>query len=380
MSNTFQIAFLGKLSVAFGRAVGLPLLLCLFLCTCAPAQVNAQAYEVNVHPGQELLTMIQILAEQYRQPNKSTYQADFVAHFSAFVDHPAVVEIRNIEEKVYTDFPELGWCISNFPDPDLYLPEENLWYEQYGKERVQKILRLALDFADKSDFWSFYQAHEKDYAAWGAAVRQKLDSLQYPEILDEFYSKGAANHEQPTFYIALDPLNSWGAHAVPHVAELNPKFAKYKAYSLGYWNRESTEKDTPSFTGTSFLADLVWHEGSHIYLNEIIEANADKIATIKHLYNGDERQMKRQSINDWDYCFEENLVRGVVIALTKQHRSHRAYREQNADEILSGFIYAEDIADWLERVYLTPGNERSLGELLPGLVEMLDGKYEGVPK
>ena len=59
--------------------------------------------------------------------------------------------------------------------------------------------------------------------------------------------------------------------------------------------------------------------------------------------------MKRQSISSWAYCFEENLVRGVVIALSKQYRSNRKYREQAADELLSGFICAEDIAWWLYR-------------------------------
>ncbi|MEM6769589.1 MAG: DUF4932 domain-containing protein [Bacteroidota bacterium] len=335
--------------------------------------------EINVHPGQELLTMIQILAGKYRQPNPSKYTAEFRQHFSKFDQHAAVKHLQKIEARLYTDVPELGWCISGFPEPKLYLPETNLWYDEYGKETVQEYLKLALEFAKESDFWTFYSAHQSDYQSWAAATRKVLDSLGYPEKLADFYRIGNPKLPQPIFYIALDPLNSWGAHAVPHVGELNPAFAKYKAYSLGFWNRNGDETTIPSFSGTNFLSDLVWHEGSHIYLNEMLAKYTAEIEAISHLYNGDEKKMKNQSISTWSYCFEENLVRGIVIALTKQHQSTRRFREQAADELLSGFIYAEDIAGWLEQNYL---NQRatSLEAMLPSLITWLGDRYDGVPK
>lgn len=356
------------------------------LCTCVRAQPQltdgaAQGQiEINVHPGQELLTMIQILAGKYRAPNPSSYAAAFEAHFRPFAEHAAVKQIQKFKGRVYTDVPELGWCISNFPAPELYLPEENSWYDLYGKDTVQTYLKLALDFAEESDFWSFYQSHQADYSKWAKATRRALDSLGYAEKLATFYRIGNAGLESPHFYVALDPLNSWGAHAVPHVGELNPEFAVYKAYSLGFWNREGDENTTPSFNGTDFLSDLVWHEGSHIYLNKLLESHSTEIEAISHLYNGDERSMKRQSISSWAYCFEENLVRGIVIALSKQHRSNRKYREQAADELLSGFLYAEDIAWWLGEHYLSKENDQSLEALLPNMISWLGSKYDGVPE
>jgi hypothetical protein len=178
----------------------------------------------------------------------------------------------------------------------------------------------------------------------------------------------------------MDPLNSWGAHAIPHLEEINPHYLGMKAYSLGYWNRESTAEDSPSFKGGNFLADLVWHEGSHIYLKAVLDDQEELIESISHLYNGEENTMKRQSIDTWSYCFEENLVRGIVIALTGNHRTPRKQREQAAKELMNGFIYAEDIAEWINDVYLQAGNKQTLRELLPKLVAMLDKKYDGVPK
>lgn len=351
------------------------LLLCCFACT----SVCAQNYEVNVHPGQELLTVIQLLADRYPDPNKSAYAKEVEAHFRPHEKHPAVLALTNMSERVYTDFPELGWCFSDFPNFKLDLPETNSWYELYGKDTVQQVIRLAQDFAKVSDFWSFYQAHQDDYQAWGIDVRHALDSLGYVAKLDDFFSRQVEG-SRPTFYIAMDPLNSWGAHAIPHLEEINPHYNGMKAYSLGYWNRESTETDHPSFRSGNFLANLVWHEGSHIYLKAVLDGQEDLIASIKNLYNGNERTMKRQSIDTWHYCFEENLVRGIVIALTGEHRTPRQRREQAAKELVNGFLYADDIAAWLKAVYLRKGNQQTLRELLPALVEMLDDKYDGVPE
>lgn len=124
-------------------------------------------------------------------------------------------------------------------------------------------------------------------------MEHTLDSLGYVHKLDEFYNVGSTSSTKPSFYLALDPLNSWGAHAVPHLDELNPLFAKYKAYSLGNWNRSSTESDRPGFSGSSFLSDLVWHEGRHIYLADVLKAQEETIASISHQYNGKERSIKR---------------------------------------------------------------------------------------
>lgn len=347
------------------------ILLLLMVLTSA----RAQTYEINVHPGQELLTIVQILGEQYPSPNRSDYQAGVEAHFRSFEDHPAVEWIRNFRGKVYTDLPEIGWCYTNFKDFNFYFPEENLWYDLYGKDTIRQLLTLAADFAQQSDFSSFYENHQNAYQAWGAKVRAVIEEEGYVEKLDQFYANGNASDAKPHFYIALDPLNSWGAHAITHPDQFNPALGKVKAYSLGYWNGESTTKDSPSFNSTSFLANLVWHEGSHIYLSEILEKHKDKIESISHLYDGDDPKLRRQNIDDWSYCFEENLVRGIVIALTKQYRSNREYREQNAKEILSGFLYAEAIADWLEPHYIHDNESRSLEELLPHLIVFLNYEF-----
>ena len=336
--------------------------------------VSAQQYEVNVHPGQELLTIIQVLAEKSPQPNQSQYYTAVQAHFSPFKDHPAVQLLKRIEGKIYSDFPELGWCYSDYPEFRLHLPTEIHWYQNYGKDTVQSYLKLAAQFAKDTDFWQFYQFHQGHFKIWAEEIEAEIKNGRLISILDDFYQ----SEPKPNFYIAMDPLNSWGAHAVPHIQEINPKFKHYKAYSVGFWNRESTPDDQPSFTEGDYLFNLIWHEGSHIYLDSYLKANQTGIQELAYLYNEKDQGMIRQNINTWKYCFEENLIRGIVLSLTGKHLSKRAYQKQQARDFLADFIYAKAISLWLDRHYLNK-KKKDFGNALSRLIRYLGKKYPEMP-
>ena len=74
---------------------------------------------VTVHPGIELLTVVQLLAGKYPLPSKSRYAKETEAYFAPFANHPAVRQARRLP-KVYTDLPELGYCFDNFPQVRLH--------------------------------------------------------------------------------------------------------------------------------------------------------------------------------------------------------------------------------------------------------------------
>lgn len=78
---------------------------------------------VTVHPGIELLTIVQLLAGKYPPPNKSGYAKATEAYFTPFANHPAVQQAQRLP-KVYTDLTELGYCFSNFPHVRLRYPAQ----------------------------------------------------------------------------------------------------------------------------------------------------------------------------------------------------------------------------------------------------------------
>ena len=315
---------------------------------------KASTIKINVHPGVELMTIVQKLADKYPKSAPSAYEKEVLAYFSPYKKHPAVLRIQQFKGTVYPDLTELGFCFDDSPDLRLTIPDSSTWYKLYGKAEVVAYLQQCQAFAAQSNFRQFYLAHAPAYAAWGIRIGEGIQRDQLLEKLQGFYRSGAP----PRFYICLDPLNGWGAHATPHPELLNPAYTGTKAYTIGFYSKTSDSTQAPVFQYGDYATNLVWHEGGHIYLQDVFERHRAQINELAYLYNGSDPGMKSQNIKDWTYCLNENVVRGVVIALFKQHKSERAWKRQNAQEVLNDFVYAEDISTILLKDYV--GNKKYL--------------------
>ncbi|TAE32955.1 MAG: DUF4932 domain-containing protein [Cytophagales bacterium] len=335
-----------------------------------PAPNTLERLEVTVHPGIELFTIVQILAGQYRMPNKSTYAKAVETYFTPYANHPAVKHVKNMG-RVYTDLAELGYCFDNFPDVRIHIPADSLnWYKYYGKDTVQTYMQLCKQFYDDTKFWNFYQQHQADYASWAKPVRENIAKQGLVAKLDSLYrERGNA-----AWSIYLDPLNGWGAHAIM-TKTLNPRYANRVAYNVGFFNQDSKDTDTPVFDLGTESVMMVWHEGSHIYTNGWQRQHASEIEKLAYLLNKTDAGMKQNNIKTWSHCFDENLVRGVVIALFRQHRTPKEARKQAAKEIVGDFLYAEDIADVIGQQYLNNSTYADFGQFMPKILAYLAQKY-----
>ena len=328
---------------------------------------------VTVHPGIEVFTIVQLLAGKYPMPNKSAYAKEVEAYFAPFANHPAVQQARRLP-KVYTDLPELGYCLDNFPAVRLHYPAQTNWYTLNGKDTIQTYMRRCKQFAEDTHFWAFYQQHQADYTAWAKPLQAQLASEGLVARLDSFYrfrTKAAA------WTILLDPLNSWGAHAIM-AKDLNPRYADQVVYNVGYFNRESTDTSVPAFSLGAEASRLVWHEGSHIYTNALQRQHRAAIAKLAYLFNQADAGMKHNNIDDWAHCFDENLVRGVVIALFRQYQPPKEARKQAAQEIVGDFQYAGDIADVISTQYLGQRTYPNFEQFFPKILAYLAQKYPTV--
>jgi hypothetical protein len=116
------------------------------------------------------------------------------------------------------------------------------WYKYYGKENVLEYIRLCRDFFNDTKFWDFYQQHLPRYTAWGDEMKHKLDSVQYIKNLQDFYRYKA----DAKWYICIDPLNSWGSHAIM-TKTLNPQFSDLLVYNTGYFTGNGKPDKDPVF-------------------------------------------------------------------------------------------------------------------------------------
>lgn len=333
-------------------------------------QVKAQnKLTVNVHPGVELFTIVQILGEQFPDPNPSSYSKEVMAYFGKYKEHPAVLKVKGFK-KVYADLTELGWTMSDFPNIKIYEPTAELnWYKHYGKENTLEYIRLCRDFFKDTKFWDFYQAHVPQYQKWGEEIKKEVSKNGVMEQLQKFYGFNT----DVQWYICIDPLNSWGSHAIT-TKNINPQFSHMVVYNTGYFNTKSTENDAPFFEYKGFDY-LVWHEGSHVFLEPFFNKYKKEIDELAYLYNKDDEGMKRNGIGSWEYCLNENMVRSIVGYLYHQYRTEREFKRQVAKETANDFIYVEKLTPYLLANYGAGKKYQKFDLLFPAMLKMLKEKH-----
>lgn len=323
---------------------------------------------INVHPGIELLTIIQKLADQFQPSTPSLYEKEVNDYFGKFKNLNAVTRIKNFKGNVYPDLTELGFCFSDFPEFKLHIPDSLNWYKYYGKDSVEQYLKDCKDFAEQTNFWEFYKKNESNYLIWGKPIYNGLIKDSLIEKLNDFYK---TSEKAPKFYICIDPLNGWGAHAINNPALLNPDYADLKAYTIGYFSNSPSISKNPIFAYGNYAINLVWHEGSHVYLEQLFKKYEAQIEALSYLFNKDDQGMKSQNISNWNYCLNENVVRGIVIALFKKYKTEREWKRQNAQEILNDFIYSEEISKIILDNYLNNNKYENFADFFPVLLDKI---------
>ncbi|MEJ5994584.1 DUF4932 domain-containing protein [Pedobacter sp. Du54] len=324
---------------------------------------------VNVHPGVELFTIIQILGDKFPNPNPSTYSKEVMDYFGKYKDHPAVQKVKSFK-KVFTDLTELGWTMSDFPNIKIYEPTVDLnWYKHNGKEETLSYIKLCKDFFYDTKFWDFYQAHAKQYEKWGREIRAKMAENNVIVQLQDFYKFNA----DVQWYICIDPLNSWGSHAIT-TKNINPQFSNVIVYNTGYFNGSSTVQDEPMFEYKGFDY-LVWHEGSHVFLSSTFAKYKTEIEALAYLFNKEDEGMKRNGIGDWTYCLNENLVRSIVGCLYDKYKTEREFKKQVARETANDFIFVDDLVPFIRENYLNKKKYKNFQTFFPEVLKFLGKRY-----
>lgn len=333
-----------------------------------------EALTIYVHPGTELMTIVQILAGKYSDQTASSYNEEMKAWFYPFREHPAVKYLAALDKQIYPDLIELGWCFDDFPNISLFVPENTSWYKNYGKDSVAQYLNLVKQFYTDSKFWEFYKSHESLYSKWGEAMKSKILSTGALEKLYSFYNTA----KEGKWYIEIEPLNGWGAHAVTHINDINPLYKDYVIYETGYFNDNATQKSEPSFSlNEKAIQELLWHEGSHHMLKAVLSKYKNEISELSYLFNKDDEGMRRNNISNWTYCLEENVVRSVVACLIRKSSGERKYEKEVDIQDYMDFIYVKTLSPFIYTRYIQ-SEYKSFDHFFPELLKLLKEKFKTV--
>lgn len=323
---------------------------------------------VQVDPGMEVIAIAMWLAGKLPAPTDSTYKLAVWNQFKRFKHHPAIEALRSSKE-MYTNLTERGMQISGWPSPRFAEPAHDVWRGFMGDASYDGFFKGFPDFALKSGFWKFYQGHRKEYLEWSTQFANLVREKMIVERMEAFY-RYAATRPRPSFSVYLEPLNSWGAHALTgDDAGVHDSVVRYQ---LGFWGSESAYLDAPvRFTSANSLGDVAWHEGSHVYVEPLFNRYAAEINQTERLFNRE--MLEKQNIKTWRYCLNENVVRAVTAVLILQARGQKAYDRELSDQVSQrGFIYTKVIADLIVAEYLENKSFASFDDFFPKILTKLE--------
>ncbi|NYZ61938.1 hypothetical protein [Luteimonas deserti] len=329
---------------------------------------------VAVHRGTELLHIINYLARVYGPPVRDyDYRNEVDAWFGHLREHPAVVHARTLP---YNDFAELGWALE-WPGPRVVEPEG---FGHLGlikdEAYLRDYLRLAVEFAQVSDFEGFFAAHEADYARWVAQFETRLAAVDPLTPLADLYGTGL----DKTLYFSISPLGVvLKANIV--IDEVAPRHAGYGPILVPFDPRFLPEgpTDAARFDYADMpLANAVWHEATHIALEQFAHGQRDVLKDIDYA-DDFSRQFKVFDDPRLDTYFfvHEVLADAVAIHLKGERFGADAAETHLAqNEAMGGVLYRPVVTHLRERY--APGRAtRDFRAHLPTLAAFISSVDDG---
>ena len=347
------------------------LFLLVFTISCGEKKQieSARSLNITIDPRIELLAVVQFLSGYGERTGLITrydfpYKADVSEYFSAYKNHPAV---KLFEEMSVSGFsfdapPDAMLHLSNPPELTLQVPfTQNLKRRAGGQERLEKFIQELRDFAQKTNFTSFFEAHKGTYSKLVSDTYGKMQGVDFISTLENYYGM-----KQLSYNIILAPLFHPGGF-VPRIDReggSNPIFNFIKSLQyliFNQWSGKSyeiynicgptgVENGIPSFGTQEGFRQLAWHEFGHSFVNPLSESlkNRIKISEYSSLFMPIREKMEKEGYSNWETCVNEHIVRAITARLTFIHFGKQAGEDELRDQKSRGFVYIDPLCKKLE--------------------------------
>ena len=352
---------------------------------------SAHSLNITVDPRIELLAVVQFLSgygertgliSRYDFP----YKADVSEYFSSYKNHPAV--------KLFAEMSLSGFSFDAPPDAMLHLsnpPELTLLvsFTRYlkrragGEEKLEKFIQELRDFAQKTNFTSFFEAHKGTYSKLVSDTYGRMQGVDFIATLENYYGMKQLSYNiilAPLFHPGgfgprVDPEGSSGP-VLNFIKSLQYLiFNKWSGKSYEIYNicgPTSVENGIPSFGTQESFRQLAWHEFGHSFVNPLSESfkNRIKISEYSSLFKPIREKMEKEGYSNWETCVNEHIVRAVTARLTFIHFGKLAGEDELRDQKSWGFIYIESLCKKLEEYEIRRDKYPALADFFPELLDV----------
>ena len=289
-----------------------------------PNPLQATGLHVGTDPRIELLTTVQLLSGYpFLTPHQTHYARVLFERFSSHLNHPAVRHFRSLSASTgWSDaYPTAMLYLSDPPELEEVFPIPPPVYAAFnGPENFGRFVSALRGFTHQTRFMHFYHSQESFFRALEQDFRDHLGDHDPISTVESYFGI-----RQISYHIILSPLLHHGGFG-PHIGRSG---GPYDVYTL--LGPTKASHGIPSYGPRSHLLELIWHEFSHAFTNDLAGAYSEELLQREVLYIPLSKSMRSMGYTRWIDSANEHVIRAVTARLSTQvfgpEQGYQALRE-----------------------------------------------------
>ena len=304
------------------------------------AEPSPETIRISVDPRIELISIVFHLAgnREYNQCVVKSYNEDIRTHFAGVTSHSVVEFARqlNKDHGIHLNAP---MSVAPYIDTDFQFRkslDEWPWEvdSRWRKEDLQTFVDDLRDFADTSQFATFFEAHQDLYRTTVERMRELTNRYSLEKWINGFF--GSDGETQLNLVVSL--INGPNNYATRYQDGCGSEY--YSIIGI-----TSCDDSGLPVIGKDKM-HIVAHEFSHSYANPIVEKNLDKLQSAgERIYPLVSKALERQAYGSWTSMMYESVTRACEASFLKTcvgEESHKDFIEREKQK--GAFIWIEHMA------------------------------------
>lgn len=331
-----------------------------------------RSMKVSIDPRIELLSIIQLFSDygkNYRPLSdlESNYRKAICDYFYSHRNDPAIKCFSSLVKQGFNFTYPMDFALSLALD----LKSNSLWLNEPiqnstaqsagGMKHINEFTAKMAEFAQHTDFVSFFKNNTNFYRSIVAEVKIKLARFSVTDVFAAYFGV-----QYQDYTLILNPLCDAGGYGLWRENEDGMLSAYAVTGPLG------NEEGLLRFVGEpEGLCAFIWHEFGHSVINPLTSKHLEELATFDDLFEPIAAQMQEQAYGEWEFCLNEHVVRACVIRLLELQFSAERARELLDYDRARGFYLLDPLLDWLIVYERNLERYANFAEYYPSLLDVL---------
>jgi len=223
------------------------------------------------------------------------------------------------------------------------------------KDSLLQFLKLYQDFYKTSNFDEYFSSNRPLYKELIDTVEKELNNENLIGTLEQFYGK-----TQKSYNVILSPLQNAGGYSV-----------KIKNDLIAIVGAGLINGLKPKFDIEYLKKELILHEFSHSFCNQIINKYMDELIFMEDLDENFRFKMASLGYHQKESILYEYLVRSCVIRMVNTLYGQEESENLLNQEIDNGFYLMPDFNEALKFYESNRNKYKTLEEYFPELISRL---------